>query len=154
MPIVCKALKIERWRWLESWRGLVNLVLLAWFWIFLQYRKVSKLRVHFCSRMISRKEHMIILSTFENVHHANEPHILGNTTESRVDTEVQTMPYTITSSTARAPTCYRQTTNKIQQQSSASRVWKGKCSKLLHRRRPRCFRAGRKLTRRRKISRE
>ena len=31
----------------------------------------------------------IVLSTWEDVHHSNEPHDPGNTNESRVDTEVQ-----------------------------------------------------------------
>jgi hypothetical protein len=80
MPIVCKALEIERWRWRRGTRkpGLLY---------------VARDNNPHTSRSISipRKsgECMILLLRCENVHHSNEPHNLGNTSESRVDTEVQ-----------------------------------------------------------------
>ena len=50
-------------------------------------RHLSKLCVQSDSR--KARERLIPLSTLENVHHSNEPHDLGNASESRVDTEVQ-----------------------------------------------------------------
>ena len=109
MPIVCKALEIERWR------GLVSLV-----YIWCGNHNPD---FHAQFHSVETRTGVIVLSTsLENVHHSNEPHNLGNASESRVDTEVQTMPCAITSSTARAPTRYRKTTDKIQQQSGASGV--------------------------------
>jgi len=109
MPTVCKALEIERWR------GLVSLV----------YIWHGNHSPDFCAQLdsVETRACVIVLSTsLENVHHSNEPHNLGNARECRVDTEVQTMPCAITSSPARAPTRYRKTTDKIQQQSGASGV--------------------------------
>ena len=77
MPIVCKALEIERWRWLAGTRkpGL---------YLARQQRPNFAL-----SHSRKTRTCVILLSTSEDVHHSNEPHHLGNARESRVDTEVQ-----------------------------------------------------------------
>jgi hypothetical protein len=75
MPIVCKALEIERWR------GLVSLV-------DTRHGNCTS-TLHTILFRKKTRACMILLSMLENVHHSNEPHDLGNTSEGRVDTEVQ-----------------------------------------------------------------
>ena len=91
MPIVCKALKIERWRWLQASRKrLVNPVCVR---VHLSMAVTVPQGLNCASRSVSfrkdTREEYDCSTGFENVHHANEPHVLGGTNESRVDTEVQ-----------------------------------------------------------------
>ena len=83
MPIVCKALEIERWRWLTrtSKRRLVNLGSCSPTHLSIATTAPQGINTSDTFSLIPKRYKGAFDSstTFENVHHANEPHILGST---------------------------------------------------------------------------
>jgi hypothetical protein len=81
MPTICKASRVERWRWLAGTRKRSR---------YLSGTGTTLIKTLHSVPSEKDRECVIVLSnSTEDVHHSNEPHDLGNTSESRVDTEVQ-----------------------------------------------------------------